>query len=165
MRTLSKFWQLSLREKRLLLEAATFLVLSNLAVKMVAFRYNERLLHAFCTRFARRRSPNACYTTADISLLNRSISRAANRFPWKSLCLSRSMTAFIMFSRRGIPSVMILGAKCFGDTSLCAHAWVDADHENYHEDSKETSEDGAAFTPLFKISYRGSAGLSGQLAS
>ena len=60
----------------------------------------------------------------DIKLVNLSLSRAANLLPWKSLCLSRSIAAFIMLRRRGIPAVMFAGVKFAEDSSLLAHAWV-----------------------------------------
>ena len=61
----------------------------------------------------------------EIRLVQRSISRAANVLPLKSLCLSRSIAEFVMLRRRGIPAVMFAGVRFSGHSSLEAHAWVD----------------------------------------
>jgi hypothetical protein len=60
----------------------------------------------------------------EIRLVNLSISRAANLLPWERLCLSRSIAAFIMLRRRGIPAVLFVGVKFSDDSKLLAHAWV-----------------------------------------
>ena len=118
---LLKFWSLTRREKQFFCEAGILLLLSNLCVKTIAFRHIDSFLRARwndCTRGAFDRAD-------DIKLVNLSLSRAANLLPWKSLCLSRSIAAFIMLRRRGIPAVMFAGVKFSEDSSLLAHAWVD----------------------------------------
>jgi Transglutaminase-like superfamily len=63
---------------------------------------------------------------SDIELIDRSLSRAANVLPGRSLCLSRSIAKLIMLQRRSIPAVLYAGVKCLDDSSLTAHAWVRA---------------------------------------
>ena len=82
----------------------------------------------------------------DIKLVNLSLSRAANLLPWKSLCLSRSIAAFIMLRRRGIPAVMFAGVKFSEDSSLLAHAWVHTGRGVIDGNSENS-----AFTPLVRI--------------
>src|SRR5262249_55511550 len=138
---LYKFWSLTRREKQFCCEAAILLVLSNLCVWTIAFRHIHRFLTAYDNRHAR-----AAFASADeIRLVNLSLSRSANLMPWKSLCLSRSIAAFIMLRRRGIPAVMFVGARS-EDSSLLAHAWIRTDRA----DTDEQSED-SAFAALLKV--------------
>ena len=118
---LAKFWSLTRREKTFLCEASILLLLSNTFVRAIAFKHIDRFLR---TRWNDGiQGGNA--REQEISVLQRSISRAANVLPWRSLCLSRSIVEFIMLRRRGIPAVMSAGARFSGHSSLEAHAWVD----------------------------------------
>jgi hypothetical protein len=141
MRRLLKFWLLTRREKLLFCEAGLVLLLSNFCVKTIAFRYIDGFLRARWKDCSR-----GSLNCDDIALVNISLSRAANLLPWKSLCLSRSITAFIMLRRRGIPAVMFAGARPFQGSSLRAHAWVLTARGAIGGDSENT-----AFTPLVRI--------------
>jgi hypothetical protein len=121
MRRLAKFWSLTRREKEFLCEASILLLVSNICVKTIAFRRIERFL---CTRW-KDRILDCIEREQDISLVQRSIARAANVLPGKSLCLSRSIAEFIMLRRRGVPAVIFAGARFSGHSSLDAHAWVE----------------------------------------
>src|SRR6185369_11067752 len=98
MKRLLKFWSLPRSEKQLFFEAAITLLLSNLSVKVIAFRYIEKFLRA---RWNDSASLDAHGRGDDIKLVHISLARAANMLPWKSLCLSRSIATFIMLRRRG----------------------------------------------------------------
>ena len=121
MRRLAKFWSLTRCEKKFLCEASILLSLSHTCVKAIAFKHIDR--------FLRTRWNDGVQADIDreqeIRLVQRSISRAANVLPWKSLCLSWSIAEFIMLRRRGIPAVMFAGVRFSGQSSLDAHAWVD----------------------------------------
>ena len=123
MRRLAKFWSLPRREKEFLCEASILLLVSNICVKAIAFRRIERILRARWNDGIQ----GSIEREQDIRLLQRSVSRAANVLPGKSLCLSRSIAEFIMLRRRGIPAVMFAGARFSGHSSLEAHAWVETD--------------------------------------
>jgi hypothetical protein len=115
---LLKMWCLTRREKLLICEAIIFLFFSTLCIRMIAFKRIERFL-----RVRWKHVVQSC--DKDVRLVNRSVSRAANLLPWKSLCLSRSIAEFIMLRRRGIPAVLVAGVKFSKDRSyLDAHAWV-----------------------------------------
>ena len=118
---LAKFWSLTRRERKFLCEASILLLLSNACVKAIAFRHIDRFLR---TRWNGGIQGGIDHEQ-EIRLVQRSISRAANVLPWKSLCLSRSIAEFIMLRRRGIPAVMFAGVRFSGISSLDAHAWVD----------------------------------------
>jgi len=89
---------------------------------------------------------NTCAQDDDIKLVNLSLLRTANLLPWKTLCLSRSIAAFIMLRRRGIPAVIFAGVKFCEGSSLQAHAWVHAGHDLPNGNS-ENSE----FTAVLRI--------------
>ena len=139
---LLKFCSLTPREKQFFCEAGVLLLLSSLCVRTIAFRHIDSLLRA---RWKDRTQGCIGYAE-DIKLVNRSVSRAANLLPWKSLCLSRSIAAFIMFRRRGIPAVMVTGVKVLEDSSLVAHAWIDTNHETASESSENST-----FTAVVRI--------------
>jgi hypothetical protein len=141
MKRLHKFWFLTRREKRCLCEAGIVLLVANLSVRMISFRHIDSFLRARWHDGA----ASDCSRADDIDLVNLSLSRAANLLPWKSLCLSRSIAAFIMLRRRGIAAVMIAGAKS-ENSSLHAHAWVHTAHGVIGGNSEN-----AAFTPLLRI--------------
>jgi hypothetical protein len=117
---LLKFWQLSRREKLFFFEASALLLIAQLCVKQIAFRHIDSFLRA---RWSGR-NQRTFGSDDDVKLVNLSLSRIANLLPWKSPCLSRSVAAFIMLRRRGIPAVMVAGVKFSEDSSLVAHAWV-----------------------------------------
>jgi hypothetical protein len=142
MKRLLKFWSLPRREKRFFCEAGITLLLSNLAVRTIAFRHIESFLRA-------RWSDNIAlgYDHGDdIKLVSISLARAANILPLESLCLSRSIAAFIMLRRRGIPAVLYAGVKFLEDSALSAHAWV-----RTAPGAIEGNSEDRAFTVLVKI--------------
>ena len=86
----------------------------------------------------------------DIKLVSVSVSRAANVLPWKTLCLSRSITALIMLRRRGISAVLLTGVRSLEDSSLHAHAWVRTDN-GVMDWSSDGHSDNSEFTVLVRI--------------
>jgi hypothetical protein len=119
---LLKFWSLTRCEKKLLCEASVLLFAANASINLIPFRHIERFLR---TRWNDHIQADIDHEQ-EIRLVKHSISRAANVLPWRSLCLSRSMAQFVMLRRRGIPAILFLGVRFSGDSSLDAHAWVDA---------------------------------------
>ena len=118
---LLKFWALSRRERQGLCEAGILLLLSNFCIKIMPWRHINRFLRAGWKDTAK----SSAVRSEDIKLVRRSISRAANLLPCKSLCLSQSIAEFIMLRRRGIPAVMFAGVSYSNNSSLHAHAWVE----------------------------------------
>src|SRR5262249_17353952 len=104
---LVKFWSLTRHEKTLLCEASILVSLSNLCVRTIAFRHIEKFLRLRWNDGIQR----GIDYEQEIKLVQRSISRAVNILPWKSLCLSRSIAEFIMLRRRGISAVMFAGVR------------------------------------------------------
>ncbi len=142
-----KFWRATRREKLFFVEACILLLISNLSVKTVAFRHIDRYLRAHCNN-----DPRTGIDKDDIKLVNLSLSHAANVFPWKSLCLSRSIAGLIMLRRRGIPAVLLAGVKPLEDSSLHAHAWIRAGDGVIDRSAGEHS-DNSAFTVLIRVGH------------
>jgi hypothetical protein len=142
---LFKFWSLTRQEKWLLWEAVILLLLSHLCVRIIPFK---RIYSFLCRRYAHVRT-HVCAASScvgDIRLIDLSISRAANGLPWNNLCLSRSIAAFIMFRRRGIPAVWRAGVKVLEDSSLRAHAWVSTSDE-----AREKNPQNSEFSVVVEI--------------
>jgi hypothetical protein len=149
---LLKFWSLTPRERRFFYEAGVLLLLANLCIKTIAFRYIYSFLHAHWNG----RTRNDFDRNDDIKLVNLSVSRAASLFPFESLCLSRSIATFIMLRRRDIPAVLFAGVKFSADSSLLAHAWVNTGHMLTDERS-----DNCAFAVVVRIGQEPSSAASG----
>jgi hypothetical protein len=137
---LVKFWSLPRREKQFFVEAGTLLLLSKLCVKTIAFRYIDSFLRG------RWKNGNDLNRADDIKLITLSLSRAASLLPGKAPCLSRSIAAFIMLRRRGIPAVIVVGVKFAEYTSLIAHAWVHTGH-----DATNAKSENSAFATVVRI--------------
>ena len=141
---LAKFWSLTRRERNFLCEAGILLLLSNMCIKAIAFRHVDRFLRTHWND--RQASHN---DEQEIRLVQRSISRAANVLPWRSLCLSRSIAEFIMLRRRGIQAILLAGAKFSDRSSLDAHAWVETGLAN------DKSSENSGFATVIRIGTKG----------
>jgi hypothetical protein len=138
---LVKFWSLTRREKQFLCEAGILLSLSNACVRTISFKHIDRFLRTHW----KNRIYGAIDGEQESRLIQRSILRAANVFPWKSLCLSRSIAQFLMLRRRGIPAVMFAGVRFSDHSSLDAHAWVETGL------AKDNSSEHSGFAHVIRI--------------
>lgn len=141
-RRLVKFCSLSQREKQFFCEAGFLLLISYLFVVTIAFRRIDNVLRSSWKGCSQSASDSA----DDIKLIDLSLSRATSILSCKRQCLSRSIAAFIMLRRRGIPAVIVAGVKFAEDSSLLAHAWVDTGAGVIGEN--------AAFIPVMRIGTR-----------
>ena len=99
-------------------EAALALVIAQVAVRLVPFRWlapcvTDACLEPSDTIVAERRA----------AVAGRLIVSMAERLPWQSTCLVRSLAARMVLARMGIPSVLCLGVTT-QDGALRAHAWL-----------------------------------------
>lgn len=148
---LHKLWSLTGREKLFLFEAWILLLLSNLSIKIFAFRHIESFLRARWNDYVRD-VDRLDDIGSDIELVKISLLRAANASPWESLCLSRSIAGLIMLRRRRIAAVLLAGVKSREDCSLHAHAWVCTDNGPMDCNSDGCFDNyGSAFTVLVRI--------------
>jgi hypothetical protein len=120
MRRLRKFWSLTRREKTSVCEAGFLRLLSSLCIRVLAFRHIERCLRARWSE-AGLGEPDRGEA---IGLVELSVSRAARLLPWDCRCLCRAIATYIMLRRRGVPAILLAGARMSEDAALDAHAWV-----------------------------------------
>ncbi len=136
-------------------------VLTTIAVVIVWNRFKRNIrfwlimilfvINAFLNAYWQDRTGDAFQPVDDVQnhirLVKVSLLRAANVFPWKSLCLSRSIAAFVMLRRRGVAVVMVAGAR-LENSSLLAHAWIRAGHGIIDEKPQNST-----FTALVQIGH------------
>ncbi|HKX07774.1 MAG TPA: lasso peptide biosynthesis B2 protein [Stellaceae bacterium] len=56
--------------------------------------------------------------------VRRALARVAQRLPWEASCLVRAIAGRMMLQRRGVPSILHLGARSGHQAELAAHAWL-----------------------------------------
>jgi hypothetical protein len=118
-----KFFHLSNREKLGFFEACLVMVFSIIAIKIVPFRFLSRCLG---THMASSPAVNKATNEQSIYLVQKSIDRVSNNFPYKVICMPEAMTAKLMLARRGIDSTLYMGVKKNESGDLAAHAWLRA---------------------------------------
>jgi len=138
-----RFWALTRREKLLLCEAVILLLLSGLCVKIIPFKGIYSFLQR---RYGDVKIDHYKVSNCAGDAIERAVSRAAKGLPWKNLCLTQAIAAFIMLRRRGIPAVMLTGVKVLKNSSLSAHAWV-----NTNEEASKKNSTNSDFTVVLKI--------------
>ncbi|HET9637582.1 MAG TPA: lasso peptide biosynthesis B2 protein [Allosphingosinicella sp.] len=105
----------------MLAEALAALTLASLAIAILPFR------RVAAAASAPVRGP----AQADPETIRRARSAVtgwARRVPWRTVCFQKGLAVHWMLRRRGIPSVLLYGARRDGE-GLAAHVWVDVDGE------------------------------------
>jgi hypothetical protein len=119
-RELARIYATSWRQRYLLVEAASFLVLAAAAIALLPFSRLARL--AGKAPKVPCRTPDA----GEIQELRWAIEVMARRVPFRSKCFERGLTALWMLRRRGYDATLFYGAARGGNGSLSAHVWVRA---------------------------------------
>lgn len=121
MKGISKLLTKSPREVWLLAEAACFLCVFKLRLKLVPFRHVLRL------RLGSKRNPghgaNAAAVTDGV---NWAINAACSRIPGTEKCLVKALAAQQMLLRRGIDARVRIGVPKTLSGNFEAHAWVES---------------------------------------
>jgi hypothetical protein len=129
-RKLERFGQIGASRRRLLVEAAIWLLLARLALLAIPFPTVARRLGAFVPPTDERVSLARRDASARDAKLAGEIGwatmRAARHVPFKAVCLPQAMAARIMLRRRGVASVLHFGAAKGGEARIDAHAWLEA---------------------------------------
>lgn len=132
LRKLRTFVGVGWRRKMLVAEAAMSLFIARITILIFPFR---RLVKAFGDivppdeprALARGAGPGS---NADQVRTAKEVGWAVRStgpfMPFKSVCLQQAMAAHAMLRRRGVSSVMHLGAGRDADHPIMAHAWLDA---------------------------------------
>jgi hypothetical protein len=121
-RRLVKFWRLPAADKGLLIEAALLLPVARTVIQWVPIRWYAPLLLG-------RHMADLPHgeTAADEDLLRRVAWAArvvSEVMPWRNKCFALALTVKWMLARRGIASVLYLGARTLENRGFCAHAWL-----------------------------------------
>jgi hypothetical protein len=110
-----------LSDAPMLAEALAALTLASLAIALLPFR---RVAAA-----ASARGPKAARTDPEAVRRARSaVTGWSRRVPWRTVCFQKGLAVHWMLRRRGVPSVLLYGARRDGD-GLAAHVWVDVEGE------------------------------------
>jgi len=129
-RLLRRFGQIGNRRRLLLAEAALLMGLARLALIVIPFpRLAPRLgtlLPPAEARAVQARWLQPQYHEAMAEDVGWAVTRAARYLPFRAVCLPQAMAARIMLKRRGIDSVLHLGAATGQRKPLDAHAWLDS---------------------------------------
>jgi hypothetical protein len=102
-------------------EALAALGLASLAIALLPFR-KVAAAASVDRGGAGRRDPET------VRRVRGAIQGWARRVPWKAVCFQRGLALHWMLRRRGIPSILLYGARRDGD-GLAAHVWVDVEGE------------------------------------
>lgn len=116
-------------------EAALWLLLAWLALRLLPFRHAARLLRPKVR--LRPAEDEAVFQVA------RAVRAAARRVPWPAVCFPQGIAAQRMLCRRGIAADLHYGVAKTEDGRLEAHVWVTAG-----EVTVTGGETAARFTPI-----------------
>lgn len=119
MNKFEKFVQLSIKEKKLLMEAVFFLFFSKILL-CLPFRLCIKCIEP-------HKEMEVQPSIYELVLIRQAVNRANKLAFWKNICLVKSFAARFMLQRRGITSVMYLGLQFRNEKELFAHAWVVSD--------------------------------------
>jgi hypothetical protein len=105
----------------ILAEALATLALASLAIALLPFRRVAAAASA-PGRGPERTDPET------VRRARSAITGWSRRVPWRVVCFQKGLALHWMLRRRGIPSVLLYGARREAD-GLAAHVWVDVDGE------------------------------------
>jgi hypothetical protein len=119
--TRQRFPQPRLADAPILAEALAALTLASLAIAFLPFR------RVAAAASAPVRGP-ARIDPETVRRARSAVKGWSRRVPWRTVCFQKGLAVHWMLRRRGIPSVLLYGARREGE-GLAAHVWVDVDGE------------------------------------
>jgi hypothetical protein len=136
----AKWIRLDWSQRLALLEAASTLTISNIAVHLLPFRWISPRLGILGKAPTDRQINKEQQKEAQ--QIGWAIMVLARYFPWDAKCLARALAGKWMLQRRGITSTLYLGVEQVqgGEKWLDAHAWLrcesvfvtgESQHESY----------------------------------
>lgn len=119
-RTLHRVQRITVKRLSLHTEAAFFLLLARLAIKILPFKY---LIWYFKSPIKEVEvfGPEREHLRMEVS---RAIDRTAAFLPGKTVCFPRGIAAQSMLRRRGVGTTLYYGAATLPDQGLTSHVWV-----------------------------------------
>jgi hypothetical protein len=122
--------QVDWRERALLAEAVARLIAARARLALTPFRRIAKTLGTFVPpadpRVAEARAPGPEDRARIARDVGWAVTRAASHVPFEAVCLPQAMAAHAMLRKRGVGSVMHLGARRSEEKPIDAHAWLDA---------------------------------------
>jgi hypothetical protein len=128
-RLIRRFVQVDNRRRALLAEAVLSLFAARLALIFMSFPHLSRRFGTLVPPTDPRVATMGAGADLDqiwAEEVSWVVTRAARYVPFKAVCLPQAMAAHRMLARRGVASVMHIGAGKGDAKSLAAHAWLDA---------------------------------------
>ena len=122
-RSLRAYFRQPAGRKRLLIEAAFFLLCARLLLRLLSFRQLTRLLEYPIKHPVL--SENEELQRVELrNNIRWAIERSAAHLPGPTVCFPRGMAAQAMCRRRGIDTKLYYGAAVLAGQGLAAHVWV-----------------------------------------
>jgi hypothetical protein len=122
--------QVDWRQRGLLVEAVAGLIAARARIAFVPFREIAKRLGTLVPpadpRIAEARAPAPEERARIAREVGWAVTRAASHVPFSAVCLPQAMAAHAMLKRRGVDSVVHLGARKSDEKPIDAHAWTDA---------------------------------------
>ena len=115
-----RIWQLSWRDRFLLLEVMILLAVASLAIAVLSFAHLGWLAS---TPVGGKTLPHP-RRLVETSRVRWAVVFCARWFPWRAMCFQQGLAAQFMLRRRGISSVLYYGAAPDDRRGLSAHVWV-----------------------------------------
>ncbi|HET8918079.1 MAG TPA: lasso peptide biosynthesis B2 protein [Xanthobacteraceae bacterium] len=129
-RLLLRFVQVGNRRRVLAAEAVLCLLAARLALIFVSFPHLSQRIGTLVpptdprvVKAGAGASPEQIWIAKEVGW---AVTRAARYMPFRAVCLPQAMAAHRMLARRGVASVMHIGAGRGETNPLNAHAWLDA---------------------------------------
>lgn len=113
---IKRFAKLGWRRRVLVIEAIAALAVAATAIAFAPYR---RAVKLGSRPLGQKRSADA-----GMEEVIWSVSAAAARVPWRSMCFERGLALQWMLRRRGHDARLVYGARMKGDSELDAHVWV-----------------------------------------
>jgi len=120
MQGLRTVWQMSWRDRMLMLEAALWLAAASIAIATLPFRHVRRIAELPVRRIVLSPASHA----VTVRRVRWSIIACARRAPWRAMCFQQGLAAHCMLRRSGVASVLCYGAAPDAKRGLVAHVWV-----------------------------------------
>lgn len=115
--------------RRMVAEAAIWLLICVLALRLLPFRHVARLLIGKAAEAeSPLPSPSVPLASPEPWQVARAVTRASERVPFEALCLPQAMAAKIMLGMRGHSTILHLSVQMGKETGIAAHAWLTSEN-------------------------------------
>lgn len=120
MRQVIKFWHLPAAHQRLLIEAALWLLVARVALRVIPFRH----LVGFFER--RPRGPEVAEAERERlrQAVQWAIHTATRHLPGTTVCFPKAIAAQALLRQRGVGATLYYGAATRAERGLTTHVWV-----------------------------------------